>query len=57
MSGLYQGPDDLDMPGYRLHQLKAGLSGHWSMRVNGNWRITFRFIETDVELVDYQDYH
>jgi toxin HigB-1 len=25
--------------------------------VNGNWRVTFRFVENDVELVDYQDYH
>jgi len=25
--------------------------------VNGSWRITFRFIESDVELVDYRDYH
>jgi proteic killer suppression protein len=25
--------------------------------VNGNWRVTFRFIDSDVELVDYQDYH
>jgi len=24
---------------------------------NGNWRVTFRFIESDVELVGYQDYH
>ncbi|WP_233235782.1 type II toxin-antitoxin system RelE/ParE family toxin [Bordetella sp. LUAb4] len=27
------------------------------MRVNGNWRITFRFIGADIELVNYQDYH
>jgi proteic killer suppression protein len=25
--------------------------------VNANWRVTFRFVGTDVELVDYQDYH
>lgn len=25
--------------------------------VNGNWRVTFRFLESDIELVDYQDYH
>ena len=28
-----------------------------SIWVNANWRITFRFIDSDVELVDYQDYH
>lgn len=32
-------------------------TGHWSIWVNGNWRVTFRFAGTDVELVDYQDYH
>jgi len=25
--------------------------------VSGNWRVTFRFIDTDIELVDYLDYH
>jgi len=31
------------------------LKGHWSIWVNGNWRITFRF--AGAELVDDQDYH
>jgi proteic killer suppression protein len=53
-----QSPDDLAIPSFRTHHpLKGDLAGHWSIWVNGNWRITFRFIETDVELVDYQDYH
>lgn len=50
-------PADMDLPGFRLHPLKGTLKGHWSVRVNGNWRVTFRFVGTDVELVDYQDYH
>ncbi len=52
-----QNPRDLDIPGFRTHEVKGRLSGHWSIWVSGNWRVTFRFIETDVELVDYQDYH
>lgn len=52
-----QGPDDLAVPGFRTHRLKGDLAGHWSILVNGNWRVTFRFLEGDVELVDYQDYH
>ena len=52
-----QSPDDLAIPSFRTHPLKGDLAGHWSIWVNGNWRITFRFDETDVELVDYQDYH
>ena len=50
-------PLELDQPGYKLHTLKGVLKGHWSIWVNGNWRITFRFVGADVELVDYQDYH
>ncbi|WP_084085819.1 type II toxin-antitoxin system RelE/ParE family toxin [Cupriavidus sp. USMAA2-4] len=45
---------DLNHPGYKLHQLRGDLNGHWSIWVNGNWRVTFRFVGTDVELVDYQ---
>lgn len=51
------GPDELALPSYRLHPLKGKLTGQWSIWVNGNWRVTFRFVGTDVELVDYQDYH
>ncbi|CEG87218.1 type II toxin-antitoxin system RelE/ParE family toxin [Propionibacterium freudenreichii] len=51
------GPDDLTIPGLRLHPLTRELAGHWSVWVNGNWRVTFRFIGSDVELVDYVDYH
>jgi proteic killer suppression protein len=52
-----QGPSDLAIPSFRTHQLKGRPAGHWSIWVNGNWRVTFRFIDADVELVDYQDYH
>lgn len=50
-------PVELNYPGYKLHPLKGLLKDHWSIWVNGNWRVTFRFVGTDVELVDYQDYH
>ena len=33
------------------------LKGHFSVTVNGNWRMTFTFDGTDAVLVDYQDYH
>jgi toxin HigB-1 len=51
------GPEELALPSYRLHPLKGKMEQHWSIWVNGNWRVTFRFIGKDVELVDYQDYH
>ncbi len=50
-------PDDLSAPGWRLHPLTGSLKGFYSITVNGNWRVIFRFDATDVELVDYLDYH
>ncbi|MDM7927948.1 type II toxin-antitoxin system RelE/ParE family toxin [Blastomonas fulva] len=52
-----QSPRELSLPSYRLHPLKGDMTGRWSIWVNGNWRVTFRFVGPDVELVDYQDYH
>lgn len=50
-------PEDMNAPRWRLHPLEGELAGHWSVWVNGNWRLTFRFDGEDAELVDYQDYH
>ncbi len=50
-------PLELDRPGHGLHQLKGRMKGHWSITVNGNWRITFTFAGTDIDQVDYVDYH
>jgi proteic killer suppression protein len=51
------GAEDMNAPTWRLHSLTGDLAGHWSIWVNGNWRLTFRFVGKDAELVDYQDYH
>jgi len=48
---------DVNLPGYRLHPLTGKQKGFFSVWVNGNWRIIFRFVGDDVELVDYLDYH
>lgn len=50
-------PSELGLPGYGLHPLKGNLEGHWSIAVNGNWRVTFVFVGQDADIVDYQDYH
>jgi proteic killer suppression protein len=50
-------PFDLKTPGWRLHALSGSLKDHWSIQVNGNWRLTFRFDGENAILVDYQDYH
>ena len=49
-------PEDMNRPGWDWHPLKGGLSGHGSVSLNGNWRLTFVFENGDAILVDYQDY-
>ena len=49
-------PSDMSLPGWGLHKLKGNLKDHWSVKVSGNWRITFRFESghaRDVNLIDY----
>ena len=48
---------EMDNPGWKLHQLTGRDAGHWSVWVNGNWRLTFKFSGEDAEIVNYQDYH
>jgi proteic killer suppression protein len=50
-------PDDVNLPGFRLHPLAGQQKGFYSVWVNGNWRVILRFVGEDVELVDYLDYH
>ena len=53
-----ESPDDLRAPvAWRLHSLSGSLQGYWSLTVNGNWRLIFKFDDNDIELVDYLDYH
>ncbi|MBI4847703.1 MAG: type II toxin-antitoxin system RelE/ParE family toxin [Nitrospirae bacterium] len=47
----------MDLPGYKLHELKGREKGTWSVWVSGNWLVTFNFDGADVRDVDYQDYH
>lgn len=52
-----QGIADMDIPGFRLHALKGGDQGRWSIWVNGNWRLTFEFRDGNALVLDYEDYH
>jgi proteic killer suppression protein len=49
--------EDLDRPSLRLHPLKGDLKGYWSVSVNANWRIVFRFVDGAALEVDLVDYH
>jgi len=49
--------DDMDLPGLFMHRLKGDRKGIWSVRVSGNWRVTYRFTGRDVEIVNDEDYH
>jgi proteic killer suppression protein len=49
--------EETNIPGYRLHSLSGNRQGYWSMKVSGNWRITFRFENGYAEDVDLEDYH
>jgi toxin HigB-1 len=50
-------PSDMNVPGWKLHELTGKLAGYWAISVSGNWRMIFRFVGNDAELVDYLDYH
>jgi toxin HigB-1 len=49
--------DDMNIAGFRLHPLKGGGKGRWSIWVNGNWRLTFEFRDGHAYVLDYEDYH
>jgi proteic killer suppression protein len=40
-----------------LHRLQPKKDNRWTIKVSGNWRITFRFERGDAYDVDYEDYH
>lgn len=50
-------PEDMNLPGWKLHPLSGKLKSHWAVWVDKNWRMTFTFDGEDAVLVDYQDYH
>jgi proteic killer suppression protein len=47
----------MNIPGFRLHPLKGSHEGRWSITVNGNWRMTFEFVDGNAYVLDYEDYH
>lgn len=54
---MAKNPEDMNLPGYRLHRLRGNLRGYWSITVSGNWRIVFRFEDGNAFDIDLIDYH
>lgn len=50
-------PEDMDLPGFKFHQLKGVRKGVYSVTVSGNWRMTFQFNGDNAIEVDLEDYH
>lgn len=49
--------NDINLPSFRLHKLKGFKQERWSVKVSGNWRITFHYQDGDVHDVNLEDYH
>ncbi len=49
--------EDMDLTGLNLHELKGQRKGTYAVKLSGNWRVTFKFIDGDIFNVDYEDYH
>jgi len=48
---------DLNVPGFYLHTLKGARPARHSLRISGNWRITFEWGKGIADQIDYEDYH
>ena len=49
--------EDMDIAGFRLHDLKGAERGRWPIWVNGNSRLTFELRDGHTYILDYEDYH
>lgn len=48
---------DMNLPGFRFHELTGKRKGAYSVAVTGNWRITFTFRQGNAYNVNLEDYH
>jgi proteic killer suppression protein len=51
------GPNALNLPGYKPHPLKGRRKGHWGAWVTSNWRLIFEFEDGQAMNIDLKDYH
>ncbi|MFY0676302.1 MAG: type II toxin-antitoxin system RelE/ParE family toxin [Neptuniibacter sp.] len=52
-----ESPEDMNLPGYRLHKLEPKKLNRWAINVSGAWRVTFEFDGKNPIVVDYEQYH
>jgi proteic killer suppression protein len=52
-----EAPEELNIPGYGLHKLIGTKKDVWSLKVSGNWRITFKFEGGHPQEINLEDYH
>jgi proteic killer suppression protein len=57
LNGAHDLLDLRSPPGNRLEALKGDLSGYYSIRVNDQWRIIFRWKDGNAYEVQLTDYH
>lgn len=50
-------PRAMDLPGLKFHSLAPGQPGRYSVKVSGNYRITFAFDGPNAVDVELEDYH
>lgn len=50
-------PQDMNLPGYKFHELTGPRKGTYAVSVSGNWRLTFRFDGENAIDVQLEDYH
>ena len=48
---------DMNYPGSSLHKLAGDKKGQHAVKVSGNWRVFFEFVNGNAYIVDYGDYH
>jgi proteic killer suppression protein len=48
---------DMNYPGSDLHRLEGDRKGQYAVKVSGNWRVLFEFVNGNAYIVDYGDYH
>jgi toxin HigB-1 len=50
-------PQEMNLPGFKLHPLKGERKGQWAVSVSGNLRVVFEFEGENATNVDLADYH